>query len=133
MMEDIQPRVFESLLKEFDASPEQNQESRWDLLMAAHITGQQELSAHWEIHIKMLRFAIQTRDYAEAAGQLFRLCLVPFGHLTGRLPIGNSGRATVNAFRPMPINEKTRLLISNARARILSEKKQDRTQPTTPS
>lgn len=31
------------------------------------------------------------------------LLLVPLGHLTGRLPIGNPGRAHVSAFRPMAV------------------------------
>ena len=29
------------------------------------------------------------------------ILLVPLGHLSGRLPLGNPGRATVSAFAPM--------------------------------
>jgi hypothetical protein len=29
--------------------------------------------------------------------------LAPLGSLTGRLPVGNSGRSNVSAFAPMPI------------------------------
>ncbi|MFD2377205.1 DUF3703 domain-containing protein [Ottowia pentelensis] len=43
---------------------------------------------------------MRTRDWPEVAGQLLRLALVPLGHLSGRLPIGNPGRATVSAFEP---------------------------------
>lgn len=51
----------------------------------------------------MLRFAIEVRDGREALGQTFRLLLVPIGNATGRLPAGNTGRANVSAFDPMPI------------------------------
>src|SRR3546814_19744266 len=37
-------------------------------------------------------------DWREAAGQATRLFLIPLGSFTGRLPIGNSGRAHVSAF-----------------------------------
>ena len=55
---------------------------------------------------------------AEAFGQLFRLALVPLGHLTGRLPAGNPGRATVSAFRPMPVRADLRALIAQARMAV---------------
>jgi Protein of unknown function (DUF3703) len=63
----------------------------------------------------MLAFATQQRDFPEMAGQLLRLALVPVGHLLGRLPAGNSGRATVNAFSPMALDERSKELISTAR------------------
>jgi hypothetical protein len=40
----------------------------------------------------MLALAARERDVREAAGQLFRILLVP---------LGNPGRATVSAFAPM--------------------------------
>lgn len=49
----------------------------------------------------MLGLAWRTRDLAEVSGQLLRLLLVPLGHLLGRLPLGNTGRSSVGAFRPM--------------------------------
>ena len=49
----------------------------------------------------MLALAARERDVRGAAGQLFRILLVPLGHLSGRLPLGNPGRATVSAFAPM--------------------------------
>jgi hypothetical protein len=36
-------------------------------------------------------------------GQLLRLLLVPLGHLSGRFPLGNTGRSHVSAFRPMSV------------------------------
>lgn len=107
--------TYGQLMLGFSQSAGQDHESRWAWLMAAHIVGQQDVGLHWRSHIAMLRFAWQTQDYAEAAGQLMRLSLVPLGHLAGRLPAGNSGRATVSAFSPMPIAPPLRELISLAR------------------
>ena len=51
----------------------------------------------------MLRISWARRDGREVRGQILRLLLIPLGHLTGRLPLGNTGGANVSAFRPMPI------------------------------
>jgi hypothetical protein len=108
-------RTYRQLMLSFQEDAGQDLEARWTWLMAAHIVGQQDFSLHWRSHIAMLRFALQTRDYREARGQLMRLSLVPLGHLAGRLPAGNSGRATVNAFMPMQVDPSLRELISQAR------------------
>ena len=63
----------------------------------------------------MLRLALRTRDLREALGQIFRLSLVPFGHLLGRLPIGNPGTADVSAFSTQEIPHSLRKLIANAK------------------
>lgn len=80
-----------------------NDAAAWNALERAHILSQPYFVPHLASHWHMLRFALALRDWREAAGQLFRLALVPLGSLTGRLPIGNSGRARVNAFRAMPM------------------------------
>jgi len=66
------------------------------------------LASHWH----MLRFAVTSGDWGEAAGQLFRLALVSLGSLSGRLPAGNTGRANVSAFKPMPIPGDLEALMS---------------------
>jgi hypothetical protein len=106
--------TYRQLMLGFNQSAGQDRESRWAWLMAAHIVGQQDFGLHWRSHMGMLRFALQVRDYREAAGQLLRLSLVPVGHLAGRLPAGNPGRATVNAFTPMPVDPSLQELISQA-------------------
>ena len=58
---------------------------------------------HIDSHIQRLQLALRTRDGREALGQIFRLSLVPFGHLLGRLPIGNPGTADVSAFSTQEI------------------------------
>ena len=73
----------------------------WRHLERAHILAQTRLLPHLVSHCRMLALALTTRDWREAAGQIGRLALAPLGNLTGRLPIGNSGRSTVSAFAPM--------------------------------
>jgi len=62
------------------------------------MAGQQQLALHWASHTAILRFALQTRDFGEAMGQVLRLTLVRLDHLLQRLPAGNTGRATASAF-----------------------------------
>lgn len=75
----------------------------WRHLERAHIIAQPLLPEHLGTHWMMLRQALRERDAAETAGQLLRLLLVIPGNVTGRLPAGNSGRAGISAFRPMPV------------------------------
>lgn len=91
--------AYERLLARYRTTADREQ--RWRLLMAAHVVGQLEFGLHWDSHLRMLGLAWEARDLPEVAGQVFRLALTPVGHLVGRLPAGNVGRATVNAFRPM--------------------------------
>lgn len=73
------------------------------LLERAHIIGQPRFVLHLLSHWWMLKAALGLRDWPEVRGQCWRLLLTPFGHLTGRLPLGNTGRASVSAFQPMPL------------------------------
>ena len=102
------------------ASTARSHEQAWLALEAAHVVGQRHLKPHLKTHALMLGLAMRTRDWTEAAGQLFRLALVPLGHVTGRLPLGNPGRSTVSAFRPLPVRPELIALIKQARARRLT-------------
>ncbi|PKO63167.1 MAG: hypothetical protein CVU24_00595 [Betaproteobacteria bacterium HGW-Betaproteobacteria-18] len=84
---------------------------RWLLLEAAHVLGQTRLRPHLVTHAQMLALGWETRDGREVLGQLLRLLLVPLGHLTGRLPLGNAGRSNISAFQTMPIREDIAALI----------------------
>lgn len=75
----------------------------WHALERAHIISQPFLGPHLANHKAMLGFAIALRDWREALGQIVRLALAPFGNLTGRIPVGNTGRSNVSAFKAMPI------------------------------
>lgn len=100
---DRRAQAFNYLIEAFQRSAGDTVEARWLWLEAAHVTGQSVLKLHWQSHVWMLRHARQSQDRAEIGGQLFRLALVPLGHLLQRLPLGNIGRSHVNAFKPMVV------------------------------
>ena len=112
-----QQDIYTFLMRGFNAAAPEQLEDRWEWLIAAHVAVQQQFSLHWRVHWQMLRFALETRDYREVAGQLLRLALVPLGHAVGRLPAGNAGRANVNALQPMAVYDRTRALLYAARER----------------
>lgn len=80
----------------------------WTALERAHILTQPYLGPHLANHWAMLRFAVELRDWREVVGQIVRLALAPLGALTGRIPLGNTGRSNVSAFQPMPIPDDLR-------------------------
>lgn len=80
-----------------------NNSAAWVALERAHIISQPYLGPHLSIHRAMLGYAVDLRDWREAMGQIVRLALAPLGALTGRIPIGNTGRSNVSAFKSMPI------------------------------
>ncbi|NML42673.1 DUF3703 domain-containing protein [Ramlibacter sp. G-1-2-2] len=84
---------------------------RWNWLMAAHVVGQHEPGLHFDSHRRMLRLAGETRDWGEAAGQLLRIALLPFGHLLRRIPLGNTGRAEVGVTQAMEPPEPVQVLV----------------------
>lgn len=75
----------------------------WHHLERAHIVAQPLLGAHLRSHGYMLRYAIEMRDAREVAGQTLRIGLALIGSLAGKLPVGNTGRARISAFAPMPV------------------------------
>lgn len=82
--------------------------SAWIALERAHILSQANFHQHLKVHVLMLLFAVHSGDGREALGQIFRVILVPLGALTGRVPWGNTGRARVSAFTPMPVPDDLR-------------------------
>lgn len=75
----------------------------WRTLERAHILAQPSLGDHLRVHLIMLANAVRTRDPGEAIGQVLRVLLAPVGALTGRIPVGNTGRSNVSAFTPMRV------------------------------
>ena len=86
-------------------------EERWTWLMAAHVVGQHQVGLHFDSHRRMLELAHETRDWREVAGQLLRIGLLPLGHLLGRIPRGNIGRATVGVMQAMEPPEAVQRLV----------------------
>jgi hypothetical protein len=89
-------------------------EAAWEALKTIHILSQRFAGPHWSSHVAMLRYALEQRDWRELAGQLLRLALVPLGNATGRLPVGNHGRARASPLTPMPIPERVAARLANA-------------------
>ncbi|MDH4464304.1 DUF3703 domain-containing protein [Acidovorax sp.] len=75
----------------------------WHHLERAHVVGQRYFWAHLVTHLWMLRFAVQSADFREAAGQLTRTMAVPLAYLSGWVPVGNTGGANVSPVKPMPV------------------------------
>ena len=97
------PGTFERLHRAYLRIDRGDPAQAWHLLEALHVLGQTRLVPHARTHGLMLARAWRTRNLAEVNGQLLRLLLVPLGHLLGRLPLGNTGRSHVGAFRPMQV------------------------------
>jgi hypothetical protein len=115
---DFDRPTFRALIARADHAA--SNEEAWLCLEAAHIVGQLFFRPHMETHLLMLRRALRTGDVGESAGQIMRLTLALPGHLTGRLPLGNPGRATVNAFTALPVRPELAALIDEARAAAFS-------------
>ena len=93
---------------------------RWLYLQAAHVLGQPELRLHARVHGQMLLLAWRQRDAGEILGQLMRLVLTPMGHLSGRLPAGNSGRSDVSASATMDPGPALAAVITRARQECIA-------------
>lgn len=87
------------------ARDENNRAAAWRALERAHIVSQPFLSLHLASHLSMLAFAVREHDAKEIFGQVIRLALAPLGAMTGRIPVGNTGRSNVSAFLPMDLPE----------------------------
>lgn len=86
----------------------------WKHFERAHIVAQSRLWPHCQSHLRMLAFAIQLRDSREVMGQVIRLVLAPLVNLTGRTPIGNTGRSNVSAFVNMAIPSDIQAVLNSA-------------------
>ena len=97
-------RVIAAEMAAYRSALEEGDDDRaWHHLERIHIVSQPYLRPHISSHGAMMGFAIRRRDWSEVLGQMVRIILAPLGSLTGRLPVGNTGRSNVSAFAPMPI------------------------------
>lgn len=78
-------------------------QTRWHHLERAHILSQPSPWLHTCNHAAMLTLALRQRDRREAIGQVIRLIVAAPGSLTGRFPVGNTGRVQAGLMTPMPI------------------------------
>lgn len=116
-MANVLQQAFEQELSEARALWSQGRfKEAFARLERAHVLGQRRFIWHTRTHWWMLRVGWAQRDAREVAGQLWRLFLTPLGHLTGRLPIGNTGGANVSAFQPMPIPAELEAILKQDKA-----------------
>ena len=110
---------FPALKREIDrsalAAAAGDLEGAWCALERAHILAQPNIGSHLRVHLLMLRLAVKHADRREATGQIYRLLLAPVGALSGRIPVGNTGRANVSAFKPMPVPADLEIIRSDQR------------------
>lgn len=78
----------------------------WPHLERAHIVSQPWAWPHARVHAAMLATALRQRDARETTGQLLRLAVASPGSLTGRYPLGNTGRSDMGLTRTAPIPEE---------------------------
>jgi hypothetical protein len=71
-------------------------------LERAHVLSQRMTGRHTLVHWRMLTAGLRRGDLREAVGQVPRIVAsILFSRLW--VPRGNSGRARVSAFKPMPV------------------------------
>lgn len=80
-------------------------------LERAHVLAQRLTLRHTYVHWLMLRAGLSQSDFREVIGQLPRMIAAA---LVSRIwiPLGNTGRARVSAFKPMPVPQDLRNLVS---------------------
>jgi len=79
-------------------------------LERAHVLSQRMIGRHAQVHWVMLVAGWHRRDGREVVGQVPRmLASILFSRLW--VPRGNSGRARVSAFEPMPVPDDLRHLV----------------------
>ena len=85
-------------------------ETAFEHLERAHVLAQRMTRRHIDIHWRMLAAGLRRGDLREVVGQVPRIAAaILFSRLW--VPRGNSGRARVSAFRPMPVPEDLRHLL----------------------
>ncbi len=102
-MPDLRALVEDELVSYRQARAGGDVAAAWAALERAHILGQMDWWQHARVHFLMLGLGLATGNWQEIRGQLFRLVLAVPGSITGKAPLGNSGRSNISAFLPQPI------------------------------
>ncbi len=103
------------LLGDADAHRDRQEvDTAWRLLEDAHILSQPWVLPHLRVHVAMLSLGWSLRNRGEVVGQIGRLIVAGPGSALGRYPVGNTGRANVSAFEPMPIRDDLASLLTDA-------------------
>ncbi|HAX23336.1 MAG TPA: hypothetical protein DCY64_24035 [Hydrogenophaga sp.] len=104
-------KVYEDeISKAREALESGNVEGCFGHLERAHVLSQRMTGWHTHVHWLMLLAGWRQRDWREVIGQVPRmLASILFSRLW--VPRGNSGRARVSAFKPMPVPDDLRHLV----------------------
>ena len=110
MRTELQEALHEAFAEGRKALAGHDPDAAYVWLERAHILSQRMPLRHAWSHWLMLRAGWQTRDWREVAGQLPRIfAALLFSSIW--VPLGNSGRARVSAFQPMPVSKELRHLL----------------------
>ena len=85
-------------------------------LERAHVLGQADTLAHVRVHWTMLRWGLRHNAAREVWGQTWRTLGAALKTWVGWVPMGNTGGANVNGFKPMPVPADLQRLIDAARS-----------------
>ncbi|EKJ88256.1 uncharacterized protein DUF3703 [Leptospira meyeri] len=102
------------LQKYKDSLAQNNDSLAWHHLERAHIIGQYHPMSHTGVHFRMFVFGIRKFDLNEILGQFVRMSFGWIGSMFNRIPVGNTGSASVPIFAPMPIPDDLKPLLWNA-------------------
>jgi len=92
------------------ASARGESEVAFKRLARAHVLSQRHTWSHVHVHWLMLKLGKSSNDLHEVRGQVSRIIAAAiFSRIW--VPAGNTGRANVNAMKPMPIPDDLRLLL----------------------
>jgi hypothetical protein len=86
-------------------------------LESAHVLGQQSTYWHTLTHMKMLGWALRTRSFKEAAGQVVRIIGAASKTALGLVPQGNTGGSNVSPFKKMPLSDEHAKRIAQANSK----------------
>lgn len=124
----IGPHVIAEINKARDADIAGDHAVAFTHLENAHVLGQTSTRWHVKIHWLMMLWAIRRSNFAEIAGQLFRIFGAATMTAVGRVPSGNTGGSNVSPFMVMPIKPEHEAIITQAktaRAKTTQTKNQD--------
>ena len=116
--EEIRTRLQANLIDSRQARKSKDFDRCWSLLEDAHVLSQPWAWLHVRVHGSMFVTAMVQRDVREVRGQFSRIAVAGPGSLSGRYPIGNTGRARVPATQSMPIAGELAELLQRAGQRI---------------
>lgn len=101
--DDLKPHVEQDLSRAREARRRSDRDAAWKALERAHVLSQPSAWLHIRVHVRMFADAFHDMDLHEIAGQAVRILAAPIGSWLGRYPLGNTGRARVPIFQPMPL------------------------------